>query len=158
MKYWLVATYKINEIKRIESNLKNQSFDYYLPKIITKKHNTNPKEEAMFPGYIFINTDIDRYSSVKYTKGIKNIIKFGNNISSITIEEIESIRMVEKASRLQPLVEKIKIGQEVNIKSGSFKGNIAKICSFPSKERVGILLHILGSSRRIEISEKYLVL
>ena len=158
MKYWLVATYKINEIKRIESNLKNQSFDYYLPKIITKKHNTNPKEEAMFPGYIFINTDIDRYSSVKYTKGIKNIIKFGNNISSITIEEIESIRMVEKASRLQPLVEKIKIGQEVNIKSGSFKGNVAKICSLPSKERVGILVHILGSSRRIDISEKYLVL
>ena len=154
MKYWLIATYKINEIKSVESNLANQSFDYYLPKMVTKKHNSNPKEEVMFPGYIFINTDIDKYSSVKYTKGIKNIIKFGENIGFISNEEIESISMLEKSSRLKPLVPKIKIGQEVNIKSGSFKGNLAKICSLPSKKRVGILLHILGSFRRIDISEK----
>ena len=154
MKYWLVATYKINEIKRVESNLTNQSFDYYLPKIITRKNNRNPKEEVMFPGYIFINTDIDRYSSVKYTKGIKNVVKFGDNFSHMTNEEIKSIRSVEKSSRLEPLVSKIRIGQEVNIKSGSFKGNIAKICSLPSKKRVGILLHILGSFKRIDISEK----
>ncbi len=154
MKYWLVATYKINEIKNVERNLINQSFDYYLPKIITKKYNGHPKEEIMFPGYIFINTDINKYPSVKYTKGIKNIIKFGDNISYIANEEIESISKAEKLSRLKPLVAKIKIGQEVNIKSGSFKGNIAEICSLPSKKRVGILLHILGSYRRIDILEK----
>ena len=154
MKYWLVATYKINEIKSVESNLINQSFEYYLPKMVTKKHNSNPKEEVMFPGYIFIKTDIDKYLSVKYTKGIKNIIKFGENIPYMTNEEIENISVIEKLSRLEPLVPKIKIGQEVNIKSGSFKGNIAKICSLPSNKRVGILLHILGSFRRIEISEK----
>ena len=157
MKYWIVATYKINEINIAEINLKNQGFDYYLPKIITKKHNSNPKEEAMFPGYIFINTNIDKCSSLKYTKGIKNIIKFGENISYIANEEIESISKVEKSSRLKPFVKKIEIGQEVNIKSGSFKGNIAKICSLPSNKRVGILLHILGSLRRIDISEKDLI-
>ena len=121
MKYWLVATYKINEIKSVESNLTNQSYDYYLPKILTKKHNSRPKEEVMFPGYIFINADINKYTSVKYTKGIKNIIKFGENVSYMTNDEIESISMVEKLSRLEPLVAKIKIGQEVNIKNGLFK-------------------------------------
>tara|TARA_A100001388_G_scaffold215850_1_gene166360 strand:+ start:5037 stop:5513 length:477 start_codon:yes stop_codon:yes gene_type:complete len=157
MKYWLVATYKINDIKSVEINLTNQSLDYYLPKIVTKKLNHNPKEEVMFPGYIFINTGIDKYSSIKYTKGIKDIIKFGENISYMTNDEIKSINLVEQSSKLEPLVSKIKIGQEVNIKSGSFKGNIAKICSLPSKKRVGILLHILGSLRRIDISEKDLI-
>ena len=108
----------------------------------------------MFPGYIFINTSKDKYSSINYTKGIKNVIKFGESISYVTDEEIENIRLVEKSSRTEPLSTKIKIGQEVNIKSGSFKGNMAKICSLPSKKRVGILLHILGSFKRIEISEK----
>ena len=154
MKYWLVATYKINEINIVEINLKNQGFDYYHPKIFTKKFNRNLREEAMFPGYIFVNTDIDKYSSVKYTKGIKNIIKFGENISYMTNGEIESISRIEKSSRLKPLVAEIKIGQEVNIKSGSFKGNVAKICSLPSKKRVGVLLHILGGFRRISVSEK----
>ena len=154
MKFWLVATYKINEIKTVECNLTNQSFDYYLPKIVTKKYNSSPREEAMFPGYIFINTDIGNYSSIKYTKGIKDIIKFGENISHITNEEIESISKVEKSSRLKPLVSTINIGQEVSVKSGFFKGNIAKICSLPSKKRIGILLHILGTNKRIDISEK----
>ena len=158
MKYWLVATYKINEIERVKSNLANQSFDYYLPKMITKKPNRNPKEEVMFPGYIFINTEVNKYSSVKHTKGIKNIIKFGENIPYMTNEEIKRISIIEKSSRDEPLIAKIKIGQEVNIKTGSLKGNIAKICSLPSKKRVGILLHILGSYRRIDIPEKDLTL
>ena len=157
MNYWLIANYKINEVKKVEINLKNQSIDYYLPRIVTKKHNFNPKEEVMFPGYIFVNTDIDKYSSVRYTKGIKNIIRFGENIAQISDEEIKSINLVEKSSRLEPLVQEIQIGQEVNIVSGTFKGNIAKICSLPSKERVGILLRVLGSLKRIDISEKDLI-
>ena len=154
MKYWLVATYKINEVKRVESNLINQNFDYYLPKIVMKKPNAKPKEEVMFPGYIFINAGIENYSSVKYTKGIRNIIKFGENIPFMTDDEIKSIDKVEKSSRTNPLISKIEIGQEVNIISGSFRGNIAKICSLPSKKRVGILLHVLGSSKKIDIPEK----
>lgn len=157
MKHWLVATYRINEIKTVEINLSNQSLDYYLPKIVTKKHNRNPKEEVMFPGYIFINTDVDKYSSVSHTKGIKNIIRFGENIAHLSDDEIENIIMIEKSSRQEPLISKIKIGQEVNIIGGSFKGNIAKICSLPTKKRVGILLHILGSKKKIEISENDLL-
>ena len=154
MKFWFVATYKINEIKIVETNLRNQSFDYYLPKIVTKKYNRNFKEEAMFPGYIFINTDIDKCSSLRYTRGIKDIIRFGENIAQISDEEIKSINLAEKSSRLEPMVHEIQIGQEVSIVNGTFKGNMAKICSLPSKERVGILLHILGSTKKIDISEK----
>jgi transcriptional antiterminator RfaH len=154
MSYWLVATYKINEVKRVESNLLNQSFDYYLPKIVIKKSNLKPKEEAMFPGYIFINTSIENYASVKYTKGIRNIIKFGENIPYMTNDEIKSIDVIEKSSRSEPLTPQIQIGQEVDIIGGSLKGNIAKICSLPSEKRVGILLHLLGSTKKIDIPEK----
>ena len=157
MRHWFVATYKINEIKTAETNLKNQKIHYYLPKIVIKKHNLNPKEEVMFPGYIFIYAEIDKYSSVKYTKGIKDIIRFGENIAQISDEEIKNINLVEKSSRLEPFIQEIKIGQEVNIVRGTFKGNIAKISSLPSKDRVSILLHILGSLTKINILEKDLL-
>ena len=107
----------------------------------------------MFPGYIFIKTIIDRYSSVKYTRGIKNIIKFGENISYMADHEIKSIKLAEKSLRRKPLIQEIKIGQEVDIKNGAFKGNIGKICTLPSKQRVGILIHLLGAKRRIYIPE-----
>jgi len=154
---WLIALYKINEVKRVEANLSSQKFKYYLPKITTTKTNSNPKVEVLFPGYIFINTSPENYSVLKYTKGIKDILKFGDQISSLSSDEIKAMQMVEKTSKSTPLLRQLKIGQDAFVKKGSLKGNIVKICSLPSKDRVGILLHFLGSVRRVLISEKDLI-
>ncbi len=154
---WLIALYKINEVKRVEANLSSQKFKYYLPKITTTKTNSNPKVEVLFPGYIFINTSSENYSVLKYTKGIKDILKFGDKISSLSSDDIKAMQVVEKTSKSSPLVRQLKIGQDAFVKKGSLKGNIVKICSLPSKERVGILLHFLGSVRRVLISEKDLI-
>ena len=154
---WLIALYKSNEVKRVETNLSNQKFDYYLPKITIRKINTNPKVELLFPGYIFVNTSLENYSALKYTLGIKNIIKFGDNISCLSSEEIEAMQMAEETSKIDPVVSQIQIGQDVIIVKGSFTGSIVKVCSLPSKERVGVLLSFLGSMRRVTISEKDLI-
>ena len=156
-KKWLIALYKSNEVKRVESNLSNQKFDFFLPKITINKINAKPKVELLFPGYIFVNTCLENYSALKYTKGIKNIIKFGDNISCISSEEIEAMQMVEETSKLDPIAPQLQIGQDVIIKKGSLAGSIVKVCSLPSKERVGILVSFLGSVRRVTISEKDLI-
>ncbi len=156
-KNWLVATYKINEVRKLESNLLNQKFEYYLPKIITKKINSNTRVEVLFPGYIFVNTSFKNYSALKYTLGIRDIIKFGDNISCISDEEIKAMKMAEEASKVNPVASKIQIGQDVMLAKGSLTGSIVKVCSLPSKERVGILLYFLGSMRRAIIQEKDLI-
>ena len=156
-KKWFIALYKSNEVKRVESNLSNQKFDFYVPKITIKKINANPKVEVLFPGYIFINTSLENYSSLKYTMGIKNIIKFGDNISCISDEEIEAMQMVEETSKIDPIASQIQLGQDVMIAKGSLTGSIVKVCSLASKERVGVLLSFLGSVRRVTILEKDLI-
>ena len=153
-KKWLIALYKNNEVKRLESNLLNQKFNFYLPKITTKKINANPKVEVLFPGYIFVNAGLENYSARKYTKGIKNIIKFGDKISCMSNEEIKSMRIVEEASKINPVAPQIQIGKDVLISKGSLKGSMVKICSLPSRERVSILLTFLGSMRRVTIPIK----
>jgi transcription antitermination factor NusG len=157
MKHWLVATYKTNQFKRLECNLSNQKFDFYLPKITIKKINAKPKTEVLFPGYIFVNTSLENYPALKYTMGIKNIIKFGDNISCISDEEIEDMQTVEETSKLNPVATQIQIGQDVMIAKGSLKGIIAKVCSLPSKDRVNVFLTFLGSRRKITIPEKDLI-
>ena len=156
-KNWLVATYKINEVRRLERNLLNQKFDYYLPKITTKNINSRSKIEILFPGYIFVNISLDNYSALKYTMGIRNIIKFGDNISFISDEEIAAMQTVEETSKIDPVAPQIQIGQDVLIAKGSLAGSIVRVCSLPSKERVGILLSFLGSVRRINIPEKDII-
>tara|TARA_Y100000385_G_scaffold38413_1_gene35780 strand:- start:428 stop:907 length:480 start_codon:yes stop_codon:yes gene_type:complete len=156
-KNWLVASYKINEVRRVERNLLNQKFDYYLPKITIKKINSNPKVEILFPGYIFVNTNLEKYASLKYTMGIKNIIKFGDNISCISDEEIKAMQMAEKTSKIDPVTSQIQIGQDAIISKGSFKGSIVKICSLSSKKRVEVLLSFLGTFRKVTIPENDLI-
>ena len=156
-KKWFIALYKTNEVKRLESNLLNQNFDFYLPKITIKKINVAPKVEVLFPGYIFVNTSLENYSALKYTIGIKKIIKFGDNISYISSEEIEAMQMAEETSKIDPVAPQIQIGQDVIIAKGSLAGSIVKVCSLPIKERVGVLLSFLGSVRRVTISEQDLI-
>jgi len=157
IKNWIVATYKINEVKRLEKNLSLQKFKYYLPKITTKKINSNAKTEILFPGYIFVNISLENYSALKYTRGIKDILKLGDKISIVSEEEIIAIQKVEEESKINPLALSLKIGQDVLISKGSLKGNIVKVCSLPSRERVLILLSILGSIRKVSVPEKDLL-
>lgn len=157
MKHWIVATYRINEIKNVESNLLNQNFDYYLPKINVEKSNSKIKEVPLFPGYIFINTSFEECSPIRNTIGIKDIIKFGNYIPSITDDQIKSIQAIVELSEINPKIEKIEIGQEAFILSGPFKGAMVKICSFPSRKRIEVLLHFLGSSKKVKILQKNLI-
>lgn len=157
-KKWLIASFKSNEIKRVKINLLNQKFEYYLPKVIIKKFNSKPKEEVLFPGYIFVNTCLENYSTLQYTFGIKSIIKFGQNIAYISNEDINAMKMAEQESKIDPIIPKIHIGQDAIISNGSFKGSIVKVCSLPSRERVKVLLNFLGCIRRVTISTKNLTL
>ena len=89
--------------------------------------------------------------------GIRNILKFGDNISCISDEEIEAMQMAEVKSKIDPVSSKIQIGQDVMIAKGSLAGSIVKVCSLSSKERVGVLLSFLGSMRRVTIPEKDII-
>ena len=148
MKVWMVATYKINELNRLKENLSNQNFQYYHPKIKTKKNNSSPKEEPLFPGYVFIHSSLDKYTKIKYTKGISKVIRFNNNVAILEDEEINQLRILEKESITKPIVQKVFVGQEAVMSDGPFKGSMITIASLPEKERVNIFIDILGSKRK----------
>ena len=148
MKVWMVATYKINEFNRLKENLSNQNFQYYHPKIKTKKNDSSAKEEALFPGYVFIHASLDKYTKIKYTKGVSKVIRFNNNVAILEDEEINQLKVLEKESLIKPIVQKVFVGQEAVMSDGPFKGSIITIASLPEKERVNIFIDILGSKRK----------
>jgi len=152
MKVWMVASYKINQLKRLEGNLQNQDFTYYNPTINIIKDNLSPKEEPLFPGYIFIYANLDNYQKIKYTKGISNIIQFNNNIAILADEEIRELKKIEKNSISKPIIQRIYVGQEGTMTEGPFKGSLITIASLPKNERINIFIHILGTKRKVNAS------
>ena len=154
MKKWLVASYKSKELTSLKNNLENQNFSFFLPTIRTRKKNFDESEEILFPGYIFVNIDPMKFSTLSFTKGIKEVIKFGNTIPYLEDEEIDNIKLFEHESKKLPIRFNIKIGQSVEIKYGTLKGNLAKICSLPAKNRIDVLIHLLGAVRKVNINLK----
>ena len=152
MKVWMVATYKTNEFKRLKENLQNQEIEYYHPKINTKKYNLTPKEEPLFPGYIFIHSSIENYSKIKYTRGISKVIRFNNHIATLEDDEIFEIKKIESESFSEPIIQKIFVGQEAKMSEGPLKGSFITIASLPNKDRVNIFIHILGKKRKVTAS------
>jgi transcription antitermination factor NusG len=152
MKIWMVATYKINQLKRLQENLQNQHFNFYNPTINIVKDNLSSIEEPLFPGYIFIHANLDNYQKIKYTKGISNIIKFDKNIATVTDEEILELRKIEKNSISDPIIQKIYIGQEGTMIEGPLRGSLITIASLPKNERINIFVHILGTKRKVNAS------
>jgi len=149
MKVWIVATYKKNELKRLENNLLSQGFNYFNPVINIKSHNHRFKEEPMFPGYIFINADIENYQKIKYTKGISSVIRFNKNIAIVEDDEIDELRKIQHDSFTEPISPKVFIGQEAVLTNGPLKGALVTIASMPRNDRVNIFIHILGTKRKI---------
>jgi len=152
MKVWMIATYKINELKRLKDNLQNQDLECYHPKINTKKYNSTSKEEPLFPGYIFIYSEIENYSKIKFTKGISKVIQFSNNIATLEDDEIIELKKIESESYSQPIIQQIYVGQEAIMSEGPLKGSLITIASLPNKDRVNIFIHILGKSRKVTTS------
>jgi len=152
LKIWIVATYKNNELVRLQDNLKNQNFKFYNPKINRSKLNSSPKEEFLFPGYIFIYAELKDYSKIKYTKGISSVIRFSNNIAIMDDDEINQLKKIEYESYTKPIIQKVFVGQEGTISEGPLKGSLITIASLPKKERVNIFIHILGTKRKVTAS------
>ena len=127
------------------------SYDIINIKIITKKQNLSAKEESLFPGYIFIRANLENYQKIKYTKGISKIIRFNKNIAILDEQEIIELKKLQEDSLFEPIVPKISVGQEAIMSDGPLKGSFITIASLPHKDRVNILVHILGKKRNITV-------
>ena len=143
---WYVVRFKANEIDIFERNLDNQNFIFYIPKL-TKKS----KVFALFPVYGFIKHTNIGLNALRYTRGLINIVKFGDNYAFVEEDIIYELKALEEASKVKP-IEDFLVGDEISIKSGPFKDYISRIISLPSQDRITVLLNILGSKKSLTFS------
>ncbi|MDA9868438.1 hypothetical protein N9D67_01140 [Gammaproteobacteria bacterium] len=161
-KGWLVVRYKINEKLRFERNLLNQNFEFYIPKVFTNtQKNGNQKAgkraEVLFPGYGFVQLAKLNIHALKYTFGIRDIIRFGDQYAIAQNSMIIQLKELECSSKNQPIsLKHLAKDDIVTITSGPFRGYISKILASPLKDRATILISLLGSDRTLTIPVQHL--
>ncbi len=156
MKKWFVVNTKPKNEDRAAANLISIGIDTLAPKLKLKKFKNSRFVyviEPMFPGYIFARFHpIDDFRIVKYARGVKTIVHFGEKIVPIHEELIDFLK-----SRLEngvATIEKkpISIGEKIIIKDGPFKGLTGIFeREMEGKERVTILLNAVQFAATMEI-------
>ena len=158
MKEWYILNTKLHCEFQVISYLINKNIKNFMPKLLVTRSHARKIEKVLrplFPGYIFININVDKsYRAVNNIIGVKGIISLGNSPSCVPKTVINDMQSYTDSEGLvyKWKVSNYKIGQEIKIKNGIFKGNIGSFCGMSSKDRVSILLAFLGSEVRVSIS------
>jgi len=110
--------------------------------------------EAMFPGYLFARFVYPPlYRRIAATSGVAKILSFGGRPCVIAESIIADLRLHVADGETVEIHSDIKEGEEVKVIDGPFLGIRALVTRIlPARDRVAILLSMLGQEREVEVS------
>ena len=112
--------------------------------------------EAMFPGYIFARFPYaELHRRVAATNGVSTVVSFGGIPSVVGESIIQELRSVIADGETVEIPSSIRVGGEVQVVEGPFKGIRAVVTQvMPARARVTVLLELLGMEREVEVNEQ----
>lgn len=110
--------------------------------------------EAMFPGYVFARFRyVSQNRHVRAGRGVVKIVTFGDIPARVAPEIIGELRNAVQDQETIVIEPGIEVGEEVNVISGPFRGLRAVVSRvMPARERVAVLLEVLGMEREVEVA------
>lgn len=115
--------------------------------------------EAMFPGYIFARfVYFLQHRQVRATSGVSTVVSFGGKPAVVADEIITELREHVADEETVEIDQQIKEGSDVRVIQGPYVGVRTLVTRIlPGRQRVAILLEILGMEREIEIDPAHLL-
>lgn len=111
-------------------------------------------QEAMFPGYLFVRFIYPQlYRRIASISGVAKILGFGGCPCVLDASIIADLRLHVADGEVIEIISDIKEGEEVKVIDGPFLGVRALVTRvLPARDRVAILLSMLGQEREVEVS------
>ena len=175
MKRWyVVTTYSgfENSVKqdierRTESmNMTHLVYQVLVPEEIEevkdKKGNIKQKVNKMFPGYVFVEMEVDgemdekAWFMVRNTPKVTGCLGFsGGGAKPVPVPKNEMDEILRKLGLISKPKFEIEVGNRVEIIDGSFKGMIGDVSQIaPEKEELTVLIEMFGRLTPMEFNFK----
>lgn len=139
---WSVAVTRPHQEARAAEHLRQQGYDFYLPRTLSKTKRVCP----LFPRYVFVALRSQWYSLLG-TFGISCVLFSGDHPAIVHAKVVDGLRAMERDGlvRLPDRDESaFKIDQRVRIIGGVMSGLVGLYKGQSSREREKILLSNLG--------------
>lgn len=110
--------------------------------------------EGMFPGYLFGRFAFaETHRHVVSITGVSTIVRFGEQPAVVPEDVIAELKAHVTGEETIVIPPQIEAGTEVKIVAGVYAGVKAVVSRvLPARERVAVLLEVLGMEREVEIS------
>lgn len=138
-------------------NLKRQGYETYLPLIRTRRRRQGQYVslvEPMFPRYLFIrlSDQTDNWGPIRSTFGVSALVRFGDLPAQVPDRLIDALKSREDESGVQEFeLPDFKPGDRVRIADGPMAGYEGIFQARSSRERVVVLLHVVGQATRVQM-------
>lgn len=159
MRKWYLIMTKHHKDACAEEQLSRQQYTVYRPLIKKEKKVKNKVikiKESLFPRYLFIQLDmgVDDFSRVRSTKGVLNIVRFGNSFTEVPDEIIRLLRKGEIINKKSSKdLRCFKSGDKIIIKEGPFLGLEALFDRYKQGgDRVIVLFNMLNKMTSLDLS------
>jgi transcriptional antiterminator RfaH len=161
-KSWYLIFTKPRQEEVALINLTRQGYGAYLPRVRHLRKRGSKRVhviEPLFPRYLFIRLDshTDNWTPIRSTLGVMSLVRFGTEPARVPEDLVASLKSHEDPEGLHEWAEaKLAIGDRVRVVEGPLTGYEGILLAKSGRERVVLLLDMLGSQMRAQLATRQL--
>jgi transcriptional antiterminator RfaH len=158
MGYWAVARLQPRHERAGLINLGLQGYELYYPRVRERRMSHGRRIEVrppLFWGYAFFVVENGQWYSARWSIGIMGVLMHGIKPARVADHIIDDLHKRERNGAIElPRRDGFKPGDQVRILQGPFTGHLALYAGMRPRQRVEILLQLLGGEQRVTLAKK----
>ncbi|MDC3067718.1 transcriptional activator RfaH [Paracoccaceae bacterium] len=156
MHQWYLIQFKPNSHRTAERNLNQQGFKTFLPLYeITSRNRSKftSSIKPLFPGYMFVSIEHNGapWRKINSTVGVSRIVCYDGKPKPLPIELVSGL--ISRCDRFGKLLPQktLATGDSVELLSGAFTNFVATVEEIDSKQRIWLVMEIMGRRARVQV-------
>jgi transcription antitermination factor NusG len=153
-RHWFVVYSKPQKEDFAQVHLKQKGVEVFFPRLSLPRSSQKRKLVIpLFPSYLFVRIDLwTQYYAVLWAPGVKNFVSFNDTPAPLEDGVAEYLLHGANAHGIIEAHCNLKVGQEVQIRGGSFDGLVGLLQNAPdARGRVKVLMRLLNREVKVEV-------
>jgi transcriptional antiterminator RfaH len=156
---WYVAQTQPNAENKAVAHLQRQGFVTYLPRYLKRRRHARRADIApapLFPRYLFVQIDtaVQRWRSIYSTLGVSQLVGHGDAPTPVADHVVATLKARESATGFVHLDQRqaFRVGDRIQVMDGAFADCFGLYEGLRDRDRVDILLDLLGRKVRTTVN------
>ncbi len=154
--WWAAVNTQPHREQVAHANLERQGFVTYCPVVRRRRSHARRVDEVLrplFPGYLFVSVSLERdfWRPILSTLGVRTLVRCGDQPSPVDARFIAALKAREIDGAIVRPPVPYQVGQQVRVVAGAFDGIVATILDLAEKDRLTVLLDLLGGPTKVRL-------